>query len=183
MKISTRMRYGSRAIVELARAYPDRPLSVGEMAKVHRLSLKYLEQIFGALRAAGLICSLRGIYGGYVLARPPAEISMLAVYEALEGSLTLVECSSESQRHCSSFLGACPTRGLWTEMSQALRGVLARTTLLDIVAQQAQEETASSGSPKNGGASEERMTSRSFSRACPGETGRGAKSPSDSPQG
>lgn len=142
------MRYGSRAIIELARAYPDRPLSVGEMAKVHRLSQKYLEQIFGALRAAGLIRSLRGIYGGYVLTRPPSEISMLAVYEALEGSLTLVECLAESQRHCSSFLGTCPTRGLWEEMSQALRDVLARTNLLDIIVPQVQEEVARSESPE-----------------------------------
>jgi len=75
MKLSTRMRYGCRAMTELAAAYPDRSVSVRDMARNQRLSAKYLEHIVSPLKTAGLIEAVRGIHGGYALSRPPERVS------------------------------------------------------------------------------------------------------------
>lgn len=119
-----------RALVELAIAYPQGAVSLGEVARSQRVSLKYLEQIIGSLRVAGIVRSVRGLGGGYELARPPAEIRLLEVYEVLEGPCAPVPCV-DAPDFCPTS-PVCATRDTWGELKDAIRSVLARKTLGDL---------------------------------------------------
>ena len=130
MKISTRVRYGTRAMVALAVVYPEKAISVKAIAQKQHLSVKYLEQIMAPLKGAGLIKVLRGGRGGYMLSRDPAAIKLIEVYHALEGALCLVDCIEDSEG--CEMTETCPTRDIWGEMTEALREILQRTTLQDL---------------------------------------------------
>jgi len=137
MKISTRVRYGTRAMVALAVAYPERAISVKLIAQKQHLSVKYLEQIMAPLKGAGLIKVVRGGRGGYMLSRDPATIKLIEVYHALEGALCLVDCIEHS--NSCDMAETCPTRDTWVEMTKALREILQRTTIQDLVKRQKQK--------------------------------------------
>lgn len=129
MKISTRTRYGSRALAELALAYP-RVVSVRELADNQRLSSKYLEQIMGRLRAAGIVSSVQGKGGGYELAKSPLDITVFDVFRVLEGSTAPVDCIDNPG---ACFLEArCPVQETWIEVTEAITSVLKNTTLFDL---------------------------------------------------
>ncbi|PIX24913.1 MAG: AsnC family transcriptional regulator, partial [Deltaproteobacteria bacterium CG_4_8_14_3_um_filter_45_9] len=115
MKISTKIRYGSRAMLELASRYGEGPIELKEIAKKENISLKYLEQVINPLRAAGLVKSIRGSKGGYSLAKPPSEICLYNVIETLEGPLNLLECLRDS-KVCQK-VPSCVTRDIWKEVS------------------------------------------------------------------
>jgi Rrf2 family cysteine metabolism transcriptional repressor len=131
MQFSTKTRYGARALVELAGAWPDRTVSVREMARGQRISHKYLGQIMSALKAAGLIKAVRGVHGGYELARPPAEITLAQVFQVLEGSAAPVECVDKpGSCHLEPL---CVTRDCWAEVKAAIENVLDSTNLQELV--------------------------------------------------
>lgn len=130
MKISTRVRYGTRAMVALAMAYPERAVSVKVIAQKQHLSVKYLEQIMAPLKGAGLIKVVRGGRGGYMLSRAPGTITLMDVYNALEGALCLVDCIEHSD-DCE-MTETCPTRDTWAEMTEALGEIMQRTTIQDL---------------------------------------------------
>ena len=132
MRLSTRTRYGCRALAEVAAAYPDGMPSIREIAERQHLSPKYLESIMQALKAAGLVRATRGMHGGYALAHPPDQISMSDVFYALEGPPDPVPCLDEPE-DCD-MAAACPTRETWLELRAAIDGVLARRTLKDLAA-------------------------------------------------
>ena len=134
MKISTRVRYGTRAMVTLAMANPVKAISVKEIAQNQHLSAKYLEQIMAALKGAGLIKVVRGGHGGYMLSREPASIRIIEVYQALEGSLALVDCIEDP--NACPMREICPTKETWVEMTGALEEILERTTIQDLVKRQ-----------------------------------------------
>ena len=117
-------------MIDLALAYPDRAIPVKELALTERVSVKYLEQIMAALKAAGLAKAARGVRGGYALARPPASIKLTDVFKALEGSPELVECLDHPEL-CPLQRG-CPTRPTWLQMREAMIAVLDGTTLQDL---------------------------------------------------
>ena len=94
MKLSTKGRYGLRAIVDLASNSQDGAVCISSIAQRQNLSESYLEQLMSLLRKAGIIESVRGAGGGYRLARPPEQISVGEILRALEGNLNLVECSA-----------------------------------------------------------------------------------------
>ena len=144
MRISTRTRYGSRAMYELACAYPDETVSVKEIAERQSLSAKYLESIIATLKAAGLIRAFRGFEGGYALARAPEKIRMAEIFRALEGSPAIVECVGDPD--LCDFCGSCPTRGLWNRITESVSEVLESTTLADLVA----DAPKKTDGPKNG---------------------------------
>ena len=131
MKLSTRARYGSRVMTELAAAYPQGTVSVKELSALVGVSVKYLEQILGTLKGAGLVTAARGAGGGYAIARPPGEMRLSEVVLALEGSLGLVDCVDRPES-CLKH-GTCPTRDTWLELSHALMRTLEGTTLQDLV--------------------------------------------------
>ena len=139
MMFSTKAEYGVRVMVELARRAGEHPIPLAEIAAHDGLPLAYLEHLVARLRKAGLVDSRRGSRGGYMLARPPAEITMAEVVEALEGSIAPIECISQGPDGsivCSreSDPGhTCPTKLLWTRVRFAIVSTLRGTTLADLL--------------------------------------------------
>jgi Rrf2 family iron-sulfur cluster assembly transcriptional regulator len=131
MKISTRGRYGTRMMLDLAAHHDQGPTPLREIANRQDLSVKYLEQLIIPLKAAGYIRSVRGARGGYTLARKPDKISVGQIIKVLEGGLSLVDCV-EDPRICEREKN-CPTRDIWLRMSERLMEELASLTLRDVL--------------------------------------------------
>ena len=141
MKLSTKARYGSRALLDLAMHSDQEPVPLKDISRRQDISLHYLEHIIAPLVAAGIVKSLRGVQGGISLAQPPHKIKLSEVVNLLEGSISLVECI-QSPAVCNRS-GYCATRDIWTEMADAMNGVLDATTLADLVERQRRKEPAS----------------------------------------
>jgi len=120
--------------------YPQRWVSLKEVAAKQRLSVKYLEQIMSVLKAAGLVRSVRGTSGGYELARPPAAIRLSEVYAVLDGSAAPLECV-EHPGACP-MEAVCPTKDTWVEVKDAVNAVLDRTSLQDLAERRARKVAA-----------------------------------------
>lgn len=131
MKISTRGRYGLRAMLYLSGRYGRTVVSLNEISEKENISMNYLEQIFINLRKAELVTSVRGAKGGYSLARPPEMISVSDVLSALEGSLNLVGCLDDDVECAQA--DSCATRLLWRKMTDAMEAVAASTSLKDLL--------------------------------------------------
>ena len=131
MKISTRGRYGTRMMLDLAAHHDQGPTPLREIAKRQDLSVKYLEQLIIPLKAAGYIRSVRGARGGYTLARKPDKISVGQIIKVLEGGLSLVDCV-EDPKVCERERN-CPTRDIWLRMSERLMEELSSLSLMDVL--------------------------------------------------
>jgi Rrf2 family protein len=131
MKLSTRSRYGTRLMVDMAQHYNQGPVQLGDIAKRQDISVKYLEQIIIPLKKAGYIESLRGPKGGHILAKPPWEITVGELVALLEDGATLAACTERAEVCERS--GTCPTRLIWKEAAQAMFDKLASITLADLV--------------------------------------------------
>ncbi|MBE0534926.1 MAG: Rrf2 family transcriptional regulator [Phycisphaerae bacterium] len=131
MKLSSRSRYGFRAILELAIDYGKGPLQIKTIAEREDISNKYLEQLISLLKSSGLVRSVRGPHGGYELTRPPAEVKLDDIFMTLEGPPISVECL-EHPEHCPRCMD-CVTRQVWAKMQSAMMGVLESLTLQDLV--------------------------------------------------
>ena len=140
MKLSTKTRYGTRAMLYLALYATNGPRSVREIAEEQELSPKYLEQLMSDLNAAGLVRSVRGPNGGYALAQPAEAISLRQVFDALEGADALVECTADP-RFCNRSDG-CVTREVWAQMHRACMDVLESQTLADLAQRARAKQTA-----------------------------------------
>ncbi len=127
MKVSTRGDYAARALLSLALHGLDRPTSVKEIAERTALPQPYLEQILLAVKGAGLVRSKRGVGGGYVLARPPAEITLADVIAAVDGPLTTLLGEHD---HCE---GHCVLQEVWVGVSEETRKLLEGYTLAELV--------------------------------------------------
>ena len=134
LKLSTKGRYGLRALIDLAAAHGDGPVLVRSVADNQEISSKYLHALLASLKSAGLVRSVRGSGGGYALARHPAEIKLSEVIEALEGPLTLVDCVSDAAICDRS--GRCAARDIWSTLSETITDVLAGITLADLLERQ-----------------------------------------------
>ena len=119
MKVSTRGDYAARALLSLALHESDRPTSVKEIAERTNLPQPYLEQILLAVKGAGLVRSKRGVGGGYVLARPPAEITVAEILAAVDGPLTTLMGEHD---HCE---GHCVLQEVWVGVSEEMGKLLA----------------------------------------------------------
>lgn len=138
MKLSTRSRYGTRLLVDMARHFSQGPIHLSDIARRQGVSVKYLEQIIIPLKKAGLVQSVRGPKGGHQLARPPAEITVAEIVSVLEDGLNLVECT-ERPEVCER-AEICPTRIVWAEATQAMLARLKSITLADLARLPAPEE-------------------------------------------
>ncbi len=127
MKLSTRCRYGSRALIEIARNYGQKPTKRKEICRIQGLSNSYIENILISLKSAGIVDTIRGARGGYVLVRPPSQITLLDVTRALEGSQAPVECL-DNPVLCERS-GRCATQDVWREVQEAEEKVLKKTTI------------------------------------------------------
>jgi Rrf2 family transcriptional regulator, cysteine metabolism repressor len=133
MKLNTRMRYGTRAMLELAHRYGQGFQSLAHIAKAENLPEKYLEAVLASLRSAGLVTTQRGPQGGYALSRPPREITLREIFDVLESAEPYVLCTNEPLS-CTRW-ATCVTQNVWARMYEASMQVLETTTLADLVAQ------------------------------------------------
>jgi Rrf2 family protein len=131
MKLSTRTRYGVRALLELATSQREGPMQIRTIAHRQDISVKYLEQLMAILKSAGFVRSVRGAKGGYILAKKANQIKLSDVFNALEGQVTTVECV-ENEDYCAR-VADCVARQLWAEVQKAIMDVLQSITLQDLV--------------------------------------------------
>lgn len=137
MKLSTKGRYGVRALLDVALYQGESPVQLKDIAERQQISLGYLEHLIAPLVATGLLKSARGARGGVSLARPARDIRLLDVVQALEGSLSPVHCVDEPET-CSR-AEACVTRDVWAEVKDAVESVLGSVTLADLVERQGEK--------------------------------------------
>jgi Rrf2 family cysteine metabolism transcriptional repressor len=139
MLFSTKAEYGIRLMVELGRTADSAPVSLSAVAEGEQLPLSYLEHLVAKLREADLVTSTRGAHGGYQLARPPEEIDMLEVVQALEGPITPMECFHEEREgkvlcsHEGDDGRGCATKVLWTRVQGGVTKALGGTTVAELV--------------------------------------------------
>jgi Rrf2 family protein len=132
VRVSAKVDYGLRAVVELAAAPPGPPVKGERIAAAQEKPPNFHENILRDLRTAGLDASQRGVEGGYRLAKPADEISVADVIRALEGPIATVRGARPEQ---ATYRGAASALGdLWLELRSSMRGVLEQTTLADLVA-------------------------------------------------
>lgn len=131
MKLSTRARYGTRALLDLALYWGKEPVQLKHIALRQNISLHYLEHLIAPLVGVGILRTIRGAKGGVQLVRNPKDIKLSEVVQLLEGAITPVECI-EKPKTCSRS-PYCATRDVWAEMKRAIDGVLESTTLQDLV--------------------------------------------------
>lgn len=134
MKLSTRGRYGVRLMLDLALHYGEGPILLRDIAERQEISEKYLWQLINPLKTTGLVNSLRGAHGGYVLGKPPEAISIKAILQILEGPLCLVDCV-DNPALCERSL-SCICRDIWGEASKNMQQTLEDTTLAAMVERQ-----------------------------------------------
>ena len=134
MKLSTRTRYGTRALLELALRQGEGPVFLKDIARKQQISLSYLEHLVTPLISGGIIRSTKGPRGGVTLAKKPGDIKLIEVTRLLEGSLAPVECIDNPEICDRS--AQCVTRDIWGEVKAAMNGVLEATTLQDLVDRQ-----------------------------------------------
>ncbi len=133
MNLTTKGRYGVRAMVDLAFRYQQGFVPVKQLCSRQEISVYYLEQLFSKLRHAGLVESLRGPKGGYRLSRDPKEITAGAIIRVLEDSFAPVECvDEESDAEKGHRINICVTRLLWKDIKDKIGEVLDNTTLEDL---------------------------------------------------
>lgn len=124
MKLSTKGRYGLRCMVDLALNATEQHVPLGTIAERQGLSILYLEQVFSALRKAGLVKSIKGAGGGYILARPASEISAGDVLRSLEGELTLISGRAGATSEEENAIERCLKEQLWMKIDEAVLSLL-----------------------------------------------------------
>ncbi len=138
VELSTKARYGSRFMLELALHYGEGPVPLRDIAERQEISEKYLWNVMGPLKTIGLVHATRGSFGGFVLAKAPSEINMRQIVSALEGSLCLVKCV-EAPSVCSR-VSICVTRDIWSRLSSIVLKELESITLEDMVKSNLEKE-------------------------------------------
>ena len=133
MKLSTKGKYGLRAIIDLARFSEKEPVSIGCIATRQKLSERYLEQLFALLKKAGLVKSIRGASGGYVLARDASEISVGDVLRALEGNLEPVRCAAFYAEEGCMASDECVTKYVWQKINDIINKTVNEIKLDELV--------------------------------------------------
>ena len=133
MKITTKGRYGLRALIDLAKYSEIEPVSINSIATRQGISERYLEQLMTLLKKAGLIKSIRGAGGGYVLAKEMSEISVGDVLRALEGSLEPVECAAFNQEDSCEAAGGCVTKYVWQKINESINRTVNEISLKQLV--------------------------------------------------
>ena len=131
MRLSTRTRYGIRAMLELAENVGRGPLQLRIIARRQDISAKYLDQLMAILKSAGFVRSIRGSKGGYILAKAPEQIKLSDVFCCLEGPVVTVECT-ENENYCAR-AADCVARQVWTQVQEAVMAVLQSLTFQDLV--------------------------------------------------
>lgn len=133
MKISTKGRYGLRSILDIALNEKEGPVTIHSIAKRQEISERYLEQLLIVMKQRGLIKSIRGFQGGYLLNKDPQDISVGDVIRALEGPIAPVDCVNEDDTEKCNRANCCVTKVVWEDLKQAMTKVLDSYTLKDLM--------------------------------------------------
>jgi len=131
LRLSTKGQYGVRAMFEIARGYPEKPVPIKEIAEKQAVSVAYLEQILNRLKNKGIIKSVKGPGGGYILSRKPQDISISDILRELEGPVAITSCLNPEEG-CVRVEG-CVTYALWKALGDKIEGFLSTVTLEDLV--------------------------------------------------
>ncbi len=131
MKMSTRGRYGLRVMLELALREGKDPVLMSDIAEAQHISRKYMHSLLSRLKGAGLVRAVRGMGGGYLLNRAPADITVFEILETLEGSLYPLECTY-TPNICPR-METCVARDVWLEIKGSIEKLLTGMTLEDLV--------------------------------------------------
>jgi len=132
LKLSTKGQYGLKAMYDLALNYGNEPISLKSIAERQEISEYYLEQLMAILRKAGLVRSVRGAYGGYMLTRDPSEITVGDVLRALEGPIGIVDCVLEQDAIKCLKYENCISRIVWEKIRDSIINTIDSITLLDM---------------------------------------------------
>jgi Rrf2 family transcriptional regulator, cysteine metabolism repressor len=134
MKLSTKSRYASRALIELGLHYGEGPVKLKDISATQDISLKYLEQVMFPLRIGGYVKTMKGSQGGYILARHPDNITLLEIVECVEGPIAPVDCVDHAEMCERS--EQCVTRDAWIGLKNVIRSELGKITLAELVDKQ-----------------------------------------------
>lgn len=132
MILGTKARYAVMALVEMARRDTDKPVSLAELSESQEITVPYLEQIFRKLKAAGLVKSVRGPGGGYVLGMQADMIAILDIVVAVDESTKMTRCDSKSSTGCMASKSRCLTHDLWEGLSNQISVYLSSVSLADV---------------------------------------------------
>lgn len=135
MKLSTKGRYGLRALIDLAQYSEVEPVSISSIAARQAISERYLEQLMSMLKKAGLVKSIRGAGGGYVLAKEQKDISVGDVLRALEGKLEPVECAAFHEDESCEAAGGCVTKYVWQRINESINRTVDEIKLDQLVSE------------------------------------------------
>ena len=135
MRLTTKSRYGTRLILDLAIYAKEGPVPLGDVAKRQNISVKYLEQLILKLKKAGLIESQRGPFGGHMLVKPPREITVGDIVRILEGTTAITDCAEMDEQLCGECnrAGDCLSRWVWVEASKAMFDRLDKITIESVI--------------------------------------------------
>jgi len=122
MRLTTKSRYGTRLILDLAIYAKENPVPLSDIARRQKISMKYLEHLIRKLKDAGLIKSQRGPFGGHMLKKPPDKITVGDIVRTLEGTTAITECAETEDKLCGicNMAGDCLSRWVWLEASKAI---------------------------------------------------------------
>jgi Rrf2 family protein len=148
LRLSTKSQYGVRAMFEIANGYNSGPVTIKEIAEKQSVSIPYLEQILNTLRKAGIIKSVKGPGGGYVLSREPAHISIGAILRELDGPVAITSCL-DPKEGCLRIDG-CVTHLLWKSLGQKIEAFLDNMSLQDLITGQPSATVCRSSKKKKG---------------------------------
>ncbi|MDI3256483.1 MAG: Rrf2 family transcriptional regulator [Kyrpidia sp.] len=146
MKLSNRTEYGLRALVTLAERSGGSPMSTRQIAEIEGIPEPFLDQIMVLLRRAGIVKSVRGVNGGFLLAHPPDQVSVGEVVRVLEGSLVLIGCvGDDDEALWCERIPTCHTRKVWVKLSEGIAKALGSLTLAEVVESEEPEPAARAG--------------------------------------
>ncbi len=134
MRLSTKGRYATRFMLDLALNYGKGNIFLKDIARRQEISEGYLEHIVPPIKAAGLVMSSRGVHGGYALAKPPSKINLKEIVLLMEGSLSLVECADNNESR--NGINYCVTQDVWKDLGDKISQTLEAITLQDLVERQ-----------------------------------------------
>ena len=132
MKLSNKGRYAVQALADLARNGLQKPTNLTEISLRQGISLSFLEQIFLKLKNNNLVKSSRGPLGGYILSRPPDDITLSNIIEAVDEKVKTLACRRESKKGCHGKSSKCITHDLWDDLENHINNFFKRNTLRDI---------------------------------------------------
>lgn len=133
MRLSTKSRYGLRALFDIAYNFNGIPAQIQDISRRQEISPRYLEQIFQSLKRAGILKSKRGPQGGYTLARPADQITVLDIIKATEQDVLMVDCAGDGKKRKRTlncpFEGKCVTQTVWKDATDLLADLFGKMTL------------------------------------------------------